>query len=286
MRRNHQAQAQAAVEPSWWSHDTAGVAPPDDPNNLDDNTPDPWDYDPAPEADPQAGTEAGTEAEPPLLTHTAPLRLLEPAATDEPTPAPVQPAASPAGAAVGILDPGAVQLATCYAIDYLSWDATNPDRRATALARYRPGHTPVRPQASGWSGRGRQRASFAVAGAARRDDADPGVLWVDVRVLITCYQPDPARPPAVPAADPGELACDVSSAPAPDAPGWRALDSTWVHIQVPLVHDPAGHPHIRPDLQPATHQQPIDHEPTEPGPHSLTVVPATVPTEEGRELAR
>lgn len=269
MRRNHQVQA--PVEPSWWSPDPLDLAAPDEHSQPHPHTPAP--------APALTEYEQVCEPEPPLLTHTAPLRLIDP---EEAAPAERPAASVPAQAvitadrAVEVLDPASAQLVTCYAIDYLSWDATNPDRRATALARYLPGHPPARPQATGWSGRGRQRASFAVPGAARPDTQDPAVSWFDVRVLVTCYQRDPSTPPTVPATDSGELASDVSSAPAPQAPGWRALDSDWVHIEVPLIHDSTGRPHIRPDLQPSFHQ-PATHEPAVPGPHSLTVVPA--PTE-------
>jgi hypothetical protein len=263
MRRNHRAVA--TVEPSWWSHDSLGVAPPDDQSDIGS-----WDYDHASEAE-------GV----PLLTHSALLRLIEPASDPgeqlpppaAPEPPPVISAPGPSGESP---DPASTQLATCYAMDYLSWDATRLWRRAAALARYLPGHARTSTQPSGWSGRGRQRATFAVPGVSHRDSQDPSVLWIDVRTLITRYEPGPATtapPPAVPAAPRGELASDTSSAPAPDVPGWRALDSAWIHIVVPLIHDESGQPRVRPDLQPTT------HEPADLEQHHFTVVPATVPTE-------
>lgn len=262
MRRNQHAAA--SIEPSWWSHDSTDVEPPDDQDDLNP---------------PPGGPER--EAEPlPLLTHPASLRIVEPdqppSPADEPQPQAPDPEPTPNSsptprASMGA-DPAAVQLATCYAIDHLSWDATNPGRRTAALARYLPAHT--RP--AGWSGRGRQRATFAVAGTTHPDDQDPAVVWIDVRVLITCYEPDPAtttRPPAIPGPPPGELASEISCAPAPDAPGWRALDSDWIHIVVPLTRDETGKPQIRPDLAPTTYT------PQDPGQPDLTVVPATTATE-------
>jgi hypothetical protein len=264
MRRNQRAEA--AVEPSWWSHDSNAAAPPDHPYDLD-----------------HSPSESGPEAQPlPLLTHPASLRIVEPdqplapalepvtpqAAEPEPTPM----SSAPTLRAAMVADSAAVQLATCYAIDHLSWDASNPGRRAAALARY----LPTRTQPGGWSGRGRQRASFAVAGTTHPDDQDPTVVWIDVRVLITCYEPDPdtnPRPSSIPGVAPGELASEISSAPTPDAPGWRALDSDWVHIVVPLTRNETGQPRVRPDLTPTTYQ-PEDLD--QPG---LAVVPAPIPTE-------
>jgi hypothetical protein len=135
--------------------------------------------------------------------------------------------------------PAAVRLATCFAVDYLSWDEDDPGRREQALRSY----FPVGVAASrGWSGRGRQRATFAVAGPARTE-TDPAVVWVDIQALLTRYQRRPAAhrdsPPRVPTE--GELASRVSSAPAPDAPGWRALDSEWIPLSVPVRRLPSGH---------------------------------------------
>ncbi|HXV93009.1 MAG TPA: hypothetical protein VD813_06910, partial [Pseudonocardia sp.] len=49
----------------------------------------------------------------------------------------------------------AAALAGAFAVDYLSWDQDDPDRRGRVLADYlpEPGSDPAR---LGWSGRGRQ----------------------------------------------------------------------------------------------------------------------------------
>lgn len=125
----------------------------------------------------------------------------------------------------------AAALAGAFAVDYLSWDEDDPDRRGRVLLDYlsAAGADPAR---LGWSGMGRQRAEFALPGLVRPDG--DGRVLVDVRVRVTPYrsvgehttepsEPDP-RVAGVPAA-----------APAPTGRGWRSLASCWVRLSVPIT---------------------------------------------------
>ncbi len=164
-------------------------------------------------------------------------------------------------------------LAAAFAVDVLSWDEDDPDRRDGVLRRYLGGG--ALPRVAAWSGRGRQRAEFALPGAVRA--AGPGRLLVDVRVRVTPYAPTGARrsatglpigdaagtpTPAFPAVDgdaagttttalpavdvaagtpavPSPVGDDVAgtpaAAPAPAARGWRSLASVWRRLAVPVV---------------------------------------------------
>jgi hypothetical protein len=127
----------------------------------------------------------------------------------------------------------AAALAGAFAVDYLSWDEDDPQRRGRVLVDYlrTPGRDPAR---LGWAGRGRQRAEFALPGVVRPDG--DGRVLVDVRVRVTPYlpvgahrvgaEPDGADVPGAPAA-----------APAPTARGWRSLASTWIRLSVPVTLD-------------------------------------------------
>lgn len=248
MRRNQRHQA-AIEEPSWWR-------PEDDETELS--------Y----EADSQYDSLLSEDDDAPLdlLTHSAPpLRLIT--EQDPPPPDPPRPVVAvadppvvrgPAPAPI-LADPGAAQLATCFAIDYLSWDATDPGRRAAALTQYSPTFAGRSGSQVGWSGHGRQRASFAVAGATQPDAHDPALVWIDVRALITRYEPTSPEVPRSSTVPPstGQLPAEVgthpSSSPAPDVSGWRALDGEWVHISVPITRDEAGHPRIHPDHERTDH---------------------------------
>jgi hypothetical protein len=126
----------------------------------------------------------------------------------------------------------AAALAGAFAVDYLSWDEEDPARRGRVLHDYLavPGGDLSR---IGWSGKGRQRADFALPGRVRHDGE--GRVLVDVRVRVTPYravgehdgragrEPDRA-PVGVPAV-----------APAPTGRGWRSLPSCWVRLSVPVV---------------------------------------------------
>ncbi|WP_300014522.1 hypothetical protein [Pseudonocardia sp.] len=125
----------------------------------------------------------------------------------------------------------AAALAAAFAVDYLSWDEDDPGRRARVLRDYLPvpGSDPAH---LGWSGRGRQRAEFALPGLVRGDGE--GRVLVDVRVRVTPYRavgehgPEPAGP------DP-DVAGIPAVAPAPTGRGWRSLASYWIRINVPVA---------------------------------------------------
>jgi hypothetical protein len=128
-------------------------------------------------------------------------------------------------------------LAGAFAVDYLSWDETDPARRGRALAEYLP-PAASDPARLGWAGRGRQRAEFVLAGRIRPDGE--GRVLVDVRVRVTPYRPvgdDPARSGPAPADERSTAVGSPAAAPAPTAPGWRSLASQWVRLTVPVVLD-------------------------------------------------
>lgn len=127
----------------------------------------------------------------------------------------------------------AAALAAAFALDYLSWDEDDPDRRGRVLAEYlpEPGPDPAR---LGWSGRGRQRAELAIPGVVRPDGE--GRVLVDVRVRVTPYLAvGPHGPVHVETTE--EIAGVPAVAPAPTARGWRGLPSMWIRLSVPVAVD-------------------------------------------------
>ncbi|MGH3568769.1 MAG: hypothetical protein ACRDRH_22635, partial [Pseudonocardia sp.] len=144
-----------------------------------------------------------------------------------PAPSPAIPAPHPAEAAA---------LAGAFAVDYLSWDQDDPERRGRVLLDYlpAPGSDPAK---LGWSGRGRQRAEIALPGQVRPDG--DGRVLVDVRVRVTPYRQvgdHSAEPSAAPEREP-DIAGVPAVAPAPTGRGWRSLASYWIRISVPVVSD-------------------------------------------------
>jgi len=151
------------------------------------------------------------------------------------TPAPLWsgPAAPPPLA----LDPAeAAALAGAFAVDYLSWDEDDPGRRGRVLLDYlsMPGNDPAR---LGWSGRGRQRAEFALPGRVRPDG--DGRTLVDVRVRVTPYRLVGERitDTTLPAEPEPDIAGVPATAPAPTGRGWRSLASYWIRLSVPVVRE-------------------------------------------------
>jgi hypothetical protein len=134
-------------------------------------------------------------------------------------------------------DPAEVgALAAAFAADYLSWDEADPDRRGAALARYLPRGNPADPSLLGWSGKGRQRAEFALPGSVRGVGRE--VVLVDVRVRVTPYRPLGAAPNGGPGrAEPRVPGAPLAAAPAPTARGWQGLASRWVRLDVPIKRD-------------------------------------------------
>ena len=130
----------------------------------------------------------------------------------------------------------AAALAGAFAVDYLSWDQDDPERRGRVLLDYlpAPGSDPTR---LGWSGRGRQRAEIALPGQVRPDG--DGRVLVDVRVRVTPYRQvgdHATEPAAAPEREP-DIAGVPAVAPAPTGRGWRSLASYWIRISVPVVSD-------------------------------------------------
>lgn len=190
---------------------------------------------------------AATE-DPPTDPHGfPPVPVLEPvplhAATAFPAaPAPAYPPpaypppaypAPPAAAPSRQPDPAeASALAGAFAADYLSWDEDDPARRGRVLLDYlvAPGSDPAR---LGWSGRGRQRAEFALPGLVRPDGE--GRVLVDVRVRVTPYRPVGDHGPDTVTDPEPEVAGVPAVAPAPTGRGWRSLASYWIRISVPVT---------------------------------------------------
>ena len=154
----------------------------------------------------------------------APAPRLPPATARPTRPARARPAPHPAEAAA---------LAGAFAVDYLSWDEDDPGRRGRVLEDYlpAPGSDPAR---LGWSGRGRQRADFALPGLVR-PDGEARVL-VDVRVRVTPYRAVGEHGDGAAEPEPG-VAGVPAAAPAPTGRGWRSLASYWVRISVPVALD-------------------------------------------------
>jgi hypothetical protein len=128
----------------------------------------------------------------------------------------------------------AAALAGAFAADYLSWDETNPRRRGEVLAQYLPSDVVGNAALLGWSGKGRQRAEFALPGAVHPDG--DGRVVVDVRVRVTPYRAV-GQPAAPGPAGELEVAGVPAVAPAPTARGWKNLDSHWVRMTVPITYD-------------------------------------------------
>lgn len=130
----------------------------------------------------------------------------------------------------------ASSLAGAFAVDYLSWDQDNPERRGLVLTDYlsTPGSDPAR---LGWSGRGRQRAEFALPGRVRADG--DGRVLVDVRVRVTPYRQVGERTgDMVVAVEPEpDIAGIPAVAPAPTGRGWRSLASYWIRLSVPVAFE-------------------------------------------------
>jgi len=127
-------------------------------------------------------------------------------------------------------------LAGAFAVDYLSWDQDDPERRGRVLLDYlpTPGSDPAR---LGWSGRGRQRAEFALPGRVRPDG--DGRLLVDVRVRVTPYRSvgDHGVDASAPSEPEPDIAGVPAAAPAPTGRGWRSLASYWIRLSVPVALD-------------------------------------------------
>lgn len=127
-------------------------------------------------------------------------------------------------------------MAAAFAADYLSWDEADPGRRGAALAEYLPAGDPEDPSLLGWSGKGRQRAEFALPGSVRGTGRE--AVLVDVRVRVTPYRPLGAAPTGRPGrAEPRVPGAPPAAAPAPTARGWQGLASRWVRLDVPITRD-------------------------------------------------
>lgn len=121
-------------------------------------------------------------------------------------------------------------LAAAFAVDYLSWDEDDPERRGRVLREYLP-FPGVNPSRLGWSGQGRQRADFALPGRIAPDGE--GRVLVDVRVRVTPYRAVGEHGPVL--EPPVEVAGVPAVAPAPTGRGWRSMAAAWVRLSVPVV---------------------------------------------------
>ncbi len=145
-------------------------------------------------------------------------------------PSPVPRTAEPSLAA-------GVQVATMFALDYLSYDEDDPAQRWRALTSYLP---PGADGGLGWDGHGRQRAEIAVAGTTTVVD---DLLRVDMRVRVVPYlradgHPRHRQPYPASSITPRAQGRQPSSAPAPVALGWWvAAPAIWVQLWVPVRQD-------------------------------------------------
>lgn len=149
------------------------------------------------------------------------------------------------------------QLAECFALDYLSCDEDDPERRRVALEPYLSRRSDA---LLGWPGekpgRGRWRAVHARAGEVL--PYSHGVT-VDVKVLVEVFARTPAdqtstsdaeddeRPPTEAAA---ENLCSApelplgarwSAVPGAYAPGWTHEMSIWQRLGIPIRRHDLGH---------------------------------------------
>lgn len=131
-------------------------------------------------------------------------------------------------------------LAAAFAADYLSWDEDDRARRGDVLADHLPARLRDLTRGTpgpGWAGEGRQRAEISLAGTIGADE--DGRLLVDVRVRVTPYVRAGRSGPALPV-DGLRRTPELgrpSSAPPPDAAGWRGRRASWVRVSVPVTHD-------------------------------------------------
>lgn len=128
----------------------------------------------------------------------------------------------------------AAALAAAFAVDYLSWNESDPARRGRALAPY------IAPSAreedlvvAGWSGCGRQRAELALPGAVVR--LGPTRLLVHVRVRVTPFRRRADAPASASTGGSEDALPFPAAAPAPAHPEWEGLDSYWYELLVPLL---------------------------------------------------
>lgn len=190
----------------------------------------------APAGPPPAG--AGAARPGPATRSARPAAARNPAADDPPTDPhgfPSIPAVPVPSGRSGSPDPAeAAALAGAFAVDYLSWDEDEPARRGRVLLDYlrTAGSDPAR---LGWSGRGRQRAEFALPGLVRPDGE--GRVLVDVRVRVTPYRSVGDHGVEGPAEPEPDVAGAPAVAPAPTGRGWRSLASCWIRLSVPVTLD-------------------------------------------------
>ncbi|MGM1064297.1 hypothetical protein [Saccharothrix sp. Mg75] len=146
----------------------------------------------------------------------------------------------------GVADEVIDGVAEGVAVDYLSWDARERERREQVLRRWAlPGR-----EVDGWDGHGRQSADSAtVLGRVRQGD-EQAVVTVRARVVPYAPDEDPESSEQTPTPPPPEQSGSSSptagsgipaAEPAPtDLPGWRAYPARWLVVAIPLAeHD--GH---------------------------------------------
>lgn len=125
------------------------------------------------------------------------------------------------------------QVASAFAVDFLSWDEADPGRRGRALEQWVSGATEDQLAKAGWSGWGRQRADLALVGTTVRLSEHGNHLLVHVRVRVTPYRRlGPTTPPA---RDTTDILPFPAAAPAPVDRRWEALESYWYELLVPVL---------------------------------------------------
>jgi len=145
----------------------------------------------------------------------------------------------------------ATQLAVMFALDYLSFDEDDPQRRHQVVQRYLPDEVSGR---LGWDGLGRQLADVAVPGAI---DVVGACVWFDLQVRVTPYHRIGGQlaPPLRPQ---GPSPARAASAPAPMALRWAPAAARWVRLWVPVRRGAGGALVVDPAVAvPETRQLPL-----------------------------
>jgi len=197
-------------------------------------------------APPRASGPAASPAGPP----PAPLSVRRPGSARPPRGGI---AAGPANGVLHRVPPRgeATQLAVMFALDYLSFDEDDPQRRHQVVQRYLPDEVSGR---LGWDGLGRQLADVAVPGAI---DVVGACVWFDLQVRVTPYHRIGGQlaPPLRPQ---GPSPARAASAPAPMGLRWAPAAARWVRLWVPVRRGAGGALVVDPAVAvPETRQLPL-----------------------------
>ena len=140
--------------------------------------------------------------------------------------------APPAVTAPAVDEAAARQLAVAYTSDYFSYDAANPDVRATAISRW-TGLTAG--SDATWSGTGQLHTDIVTAGESVEVDDDRLIVQTTARVTPATL-PDGASLPSAASA----LEVGGAADPGPAASPWQAEAPVWLSLNVAVARDDDG----------------------------------------------